>query len=547
MFVKIKNLIIKLTHSNRPNSLKNFLVFCLGALLDLAFAPFNCFLFAIISLSAFFLIIDKLSDLKQVFVRSFFYCFGFFVCGIYWICNSLLIDIAKYAWLIPFAITLIPALMAFYFAFIIYLYKLLIIRFSISFTYKKIIIFSFGFLIFDIVRSNLFTGFSWNLLGYILLFNLEMAQSASLVGVYGLTLFASLISLTPCLFISYKKNLPQNWKNYSFASILIVVFFSNYFFGYTNINREYKNNLPQLAKFRLVQANILQKDKWLEEEKYQNLVTHIELTKSKSLDNIDAVIWSETSIPFVIDQNNLSILQSINNAIPPQGFLLSGAIRVSRDTNKYGYKVWNSAFVFEKNGIKAFYDKQHLVPFGEYVPLHQYFSFLFIDDVVDKITGGGVGFSSGDGEKLINLPKFSFNPLLCYEIIFSREIIDKNSTIPDLFINLTNDAWFGVSSGPYQHLQMARMRAIEYTRPLIRVAQTGISANINHFGEVVDKIGLNERGVIDVDIYKNQKDSVYAKYSHIPLIAVALLLILLVLLDFPQAKNHIKKTLRNRK
>ena len=538
MFAKIKNFIIKLSHLNHSNSLKNFLALCLGVLLDLAFAPFNCFLFAIISLSAFFLIIDKLSDLKQVFVRSFFYCFGFFVFGIYWICNSLLIDIAKYAWLIPFAITLIPALMAVYFAFIVYIYKLLIIHFSISFTYKKIIIFSLGFLIFDIVRSNLFTGFSWNLLGYIWLFNIQMAQSASLVGVYGLTLFASLISLTPCLFISHKKNSPQNWKNYFFAFILIKIFLVNYFFGYKNINHEYQNNLPQLAKLRLVQTNILQKDKWLEEEKYQNLKTHIELTKSKPLDNIDAVIWSETSIPFVIDQNNLSILQSINNAIPPQGFLLSGAIRVARDTNKYGYKVWNSAFVLEKNGIKAFYDKQHLVPFGEYVPLHQYFSFLFIDDVVDKITGGGVGFSSGEGKKLINLPKFSFNPLLCYEVIFSREIVDKDSSIPDLFVNLTNDAWFGVSSGPYQHLQMARMRAIEYARPLVRVAQTGISANINHFGEVVDKIGLNEVGVIDVEIYKNQKNSVYAKYSHLPLIIISFFLVILVLIKFPDFKRR---------
>ncbi|NCA28956.1 MAG: apolipoprotein N-acyltransferase [Proteobacteria bacterium] len=538
MFAKIKNFIIKLSHLNHSNSLKNFLALCLGVLLDLAFAPFNCFLFAIISLSAFFLIIDKLSDLKQVFVRSFFYCFGFFVFGIYWICNSLLIDIAKYAWLIPFAITLIPALMAVYFAFIVYIYKLLIIHFSISFTYKKIIIFSLGFLIFDIVRSNLFTGFSWNLLGYIWLFNIQMAQSASLVGVYGLTLFASLISLTPCLFISHKKNSPQNWKNYFFAFILIKIFLVNYFFGYKNINQEYQNNLPQLAKLRLVQTNILQKDKWLEEEKYQNLKTHIELTKSKPLDNIDAVIWSETSIPFVIDQNNLSILQSINNAIPPQGFLLSGAIRVARDTNKYGYKVWNSAFVLEKNGIKAFYDKQHLVPFGEYVPLHQYFSFLFIDDVVDKITGGGVGFSSGEGKKLINLPKFSFNPLLCYEVIFSREIVDKDSSIPDLFVNLTNDAWFGVSSGPYQHLQMARMRAIEYARPLVRVAQTGISANINHFGEVVDKIGLNEVGVIDVEIYKNQKNSVYAKYSHLPLIIISFFLVILVLIKFPDFKRR---------
>lgn len=544
MFGKIKNYFVKTIFDSKNSIIKNNLIsFCLGVLLVLGLAPFNLFIFLPISLSIFFAIIEKNSDLKQVFFRSFFYCFGFFVFGVYWICNSLLIDVAKYAWLIPFAITLIPALMAIYFAIFVYIYKLLITRFSISFTYKKIIIFSLCFLIFDIVRSNLFTGFSWNLLGYAWLFNLKMAQSASLLGVYGMTLFACLISLAPCLLIFHQNKI----SNKIFCAFIFIIFSANYFFGALYYDENYQNKLQRVARIRLVQANIPQKDKWLEVEKYNNFNDHVALTSSQSLENIDAVVWSETSIPFVVDADDNSIVQSLDSAIPNSGYLMSGALRVARNFDNDGYKIWNSMFVFDKNGIKNSYDKRHLVPFGEYVPLHEYLSFLFIDDVVDKITGGGTGFSKGEGDKLINLPKFSFNPLLCYEVIFSRELIDSASAIPDLFINLTNDAWFGVSSGPYQHLQMARMRAIEYARPLIRVAQTGISANINHFGEVVDKIGLNERGVIDVDIYKNQKDSVYAKYSHIPLIAVALLLTLLVLLDFPQAKNHIKKTLRNRK
>jgi len=530
MLEKIKSFLVRNFFSQTNSNKKNYLVtFGVGSLLTLAFAPFNLFIFCPISITIFFLIIDKEDNLKQVFYRSFFYCFGFFVFGIYWICNSLLIDIAKYGWLIPFAITLIPALMALYFATLCYIYKLLIKRFSISFAYKKIILFSIFWLFFEVIRSNLFTGFPWNLLGYAWLFNINFVQASSIFGIYGMSFFACLISLTPILF--FQKN--NNFRNKIFGFFLIFLFFANFVFGVFYIDKNYQKNLPHLAKLRLVQANILQKDKWLDEEKYQNFQNHVELTNSKSLEGIDAVIWSETSIPFVVDSTNSSMLQALSKAVPQRGHLLSGALRLE-NRGENDFKIWNSMFVFNENSVQNYYDKRHLVPFGEYVPLHKYLSFLFIDDVIDKITGGGSGFSEGEGDKMISLKTSSqnnlfFNPLLCYEVIFSREVIDKNK-IPDFFVNLTNDSWFGFSSGPYQHLQSARMRSIEYARPMVRVAQTGVTANINHFGEIVDKIGLNKKGIIDVDIYKNELLSIYAKYSQLPIAIIVICLLLLVII-----------------
>ena len=529
MLEKIKKFFTKNIFSKDNSNKKNYLIsFGVGSLLTLAFAPFNFFIFCPISIVIFFLIIDKLDNLKQVFYRSFFYCFGFFVCGIYWICNSLLIDFAKYGWLIPFAITLIPALMALYFTSLCYIYKLSIKRFSISFAYKKIILFSIFWLIFEVVRSNLFTGFPWNLLGYVWLFNINFAQSSSIFGVYGMSFFACLISLTPILF--FKEN--NNFKNKVFGFFLIFLLFANYVFGVFYIDKNYQKNLSHLAKFRLVQANIAQKNKWLDEEKYQNFKKHIELTNSKSLDGIDAVIWSETSIPFVVDSNDSAMFQNLLPAIPRDGYLFSGALRFEKK-GENDFKIWNSMFVFNESSIKNYYDKRHLVPFGEYVPLHKYLSFLFIGDVVDKITGGGSGFSEGEGDKMISLKtasqnNISFNPLLCYEVIFSREVIDKNK-IPDFFVNLTNDSWFGLSTGPYQHLQTARMRAIEYARPMVRVAQSGVTANINHFGQIVDEINLNQKAIIDVDVYKNEILTIYAKYSQLPIVIAIILLLFLVI------------------
>ena len=242
MLEKIKKFFKKNIFSKDNSNTKNYLIsFGVGSLLTLAFAPFNFIIFCPISITIFFLIIDKLDNLKQVFYRSFFYCFGFFVCGIYWICNSLLIDVVKYGWLIPFAITLIPALMALYFASLCYIYKLSIKRFSISFAYKKIILFSIFWLIFEVVRSNLFTGFPWNLLGHVWLFNINFAQASSIFGIYGMSFFACLISLAPILF--FKRN--NNLRNKIFVFFLIFLFFANYIFGVFYIDKNYQKNLQK--------------------------------------------------------------------------------------------------------------------------------------------------------------------------------------------------------------------------------------------------------------------------------------------------------------
>jgi apolipoprotein N-acyltransferase len=519
MLEKIKKIINKRIANNSISLKKSsFMAFGLGALLVLAFAPFNLFFFAIISLSLFYAMIEQKNCPKQISILAFFYMFGFFVFGVYWICNSLFIDLKRFGWLIPFAITLIPALMAIYFAIIIYLYHKLTTRYAINLTYQKIIFFSVSFLIFEVIRSNLFTGFSWNLLGYIWLFDIRMSQLASIIGVYGLSFFACATCLLPYSLIYHQGKI----FNKIFSVIILFLLIANYFFGYFYIDQNYQqNNLP-IANLRLVQANIAQKDKWQEEEKYRIIADHLDLTISKPLDKIDAVIWSETSMPFVIEKNDTRLHNIIKNAIPPNGNLVSGGISFERG------KIFNSMLIFDNNSLIKTYDKRHLVPFGEFVPLHRYLGFLFIDQIVDQITGGGVGFSEGEGEKMIKLSKFSFNPLLCYEVIFSDEMLDKNSSLPDMFINLTNDAWFGVSTGPFQHLQMARMRAIEYGRPLIRVAQSGISANINHYGQVVDKILLNQKGVIDVKVFQNKKTTFYSQnYNWI--LAIFFLPVLLII------------------
>jgi apolipoprotein N-acyltransferase len=507
------------------NFLKNKFAVSLisGAVSCFAFAPFNFPPAAIISLSVFYFLLEEESEKKQIFWLGFFYGFGYFLAGIYWISISLLVEAEKFAWLIPFALTLIPSALALYLALFAASYKFLILKLKLSQTYQKILLFSIFWMAFEILRSLLFTGFPWNLIGYVWMFDVRFAQLSSIFGIYGLSVFAVLICLFPTLFL--KKN-KIAFGDKIFAGILILFFIGNFLFGFFYIDDK-KLVTADKTKLRLVQANIKQEMKWDVEEKYKNLLKHIALTNSQSLDDVKAVIWSETSVPYVIE-NNSELIEKLNFVMP----LITGGIRLERDGENIK-NVWNSVFVIEKNAVKSFYDKHHLVPFGEYIPLQKFLPF------VEKITDGAVGFNEGEGPQTIAASGFSFSPLLCYEIIFTDEIVQKNSR-PDLLINLTNDAWFGVSSGPYQHFNMARMRSIEQGIPLARVAGTGITAFVDPFGRVVKKIDLNQEGIIDVDLIKNLAPTIYANYGYQPL-----MLLLAAMLFFLITTKKIYATRQN--
>jgi apolipoprotein N-acyltransferase len=500
-----------------------------GALCSLAFAPFHFFVAAVFSLSIFYFLLEKKITRKEVFLLGFCYGFSYFLSGVYWIANSLLVD-EQFFWLIPFALTLIPAALAVYFGLFSLAYKFLVEKFNFNKIYQKALIFACCWLVFEVLRSVLFTGFPWNLLGYIWLFDIAAAQLADLFGIYGLSFFAVLICLFPILFLQ-KNGTKISADDKIFAAILVMFFVGNIAYGYLKIDEKKIITDPK-AKLRLVQGNIEQEMKWNAQEKYQNLMKHIALSNAKSLEDVAAVIWSETSIPYAIDGDS-ELLDKLALATPPQGVLISGALKVAySDIYKNEVsKVWNSVFVLNKNGVIDSYDKHHLVPFGEYIPWQKYLPF------VEKITEGSLGFSEGEGPKTLLVPSslssFSFSPLICYEVIFSNETLNKKLR-PDLLVNVTNDAWFGKSTGPYQHLDIAKMRSIEYGLPMARVANTGITAFIDPFGRIVDKINLNQSGIIEVNLIKSLAPTIYEKYGASPLFLMIIAVILFLTLSLRQ-------------
>jgi len=512
------------------NIFKNkFLALLAGAFCSLAFAPLHFFIAAMISLSIFYQLLEKSEKKKDIFWLGFSYGFGYFLTGIYWISISLLVDAEKFAWLIPFALTLIPSALALYFACFALSYKFFIKKFKCSFDYQKILLFAICWLFFEVLRSYLFTGFPWNLLGYIWMFDVRFVQLANIFGIYGLSVFAVLICLFPMLFLKSSGLKKAKLGDKILAAILLTFFIGNLFYGYKHID-ETKLVRDSQTKLRLIQANIKQEMKWDGAEKYRNFLKHIELTNSQDLQNIKAVIWSETSVPYVIDDNP-ELMEKLKMAVPVDGVLITGGLRINyadRDKNNIA-DVWNSVFTINQNGIAAHYDKHHLVPFGEYIPLQKFLPFI------EKITEGAVGFSKGEGPKTLEAANFLFSPLLCYEVIFSGAVIDKTNR-PHLLVNLTNDAWFGNSSGPYQHFDMARMRAVENGISLVRVAGTGISAFVDPFGRVVSEIALNEQGIIDVDLIQRLEPTIYETHGFLPLILLVTVMFLFLLIS-PQKKH----------
>ncbi len=243
------------------------------------------------------------------------------------------------------------------------------------------------------------------------------------------------------------------------------------------------------VRLRLVQANIEQTLKWAPEMRLQHLERHLALSRQPGFAAITDVIWPETAAPSFLERDG-DARRMMSEATPAGGLLIVGALRAS-PPGEEPLQIWNSLLALDGRGaILGTYDKSHLVPFGEYVPLHRWLP-------LDKITPGGVDLAAGSGAETISLPGLPpVGPLICYEVIFPNAVVDRAHR-PAWLLNLTNDGWYGLSAGPYQHLAAARLRAIEEGLPLVRAANTGISAVVDPYGRLLASLGLGQEGVLD--------------------------------------------------
>jgi apolipoprotein N-acyltransferase len=473
--------------------MNSIILIIIGVLYTLCFAPYYYLGFAVLSFTGFLLVLDKAKSGKKAFYYGWLFAFAHHVTGIYWVSYSMLVEPEKFAWMIPFSATALPAYLSLYVGLAAYLiYKFKFKRID------KIIFFAAIWVCAEIARGYVFTGFPWNLTGYALLSQLSLAQGASYIGVYGLSFAAILVFASPYMMLDYykKSQLPKFYKAcisliYIFPAIIFFTFANN--FGAKTL--EESPTSYEKTKIRIVQPNIPQKEKFDNLRLGDQIFKYYRLTlqEPKSPDFVpDLIVWPEAATPL-----NLAVekefLNDVAEVIPYSAFLILGSLR--QEGWIVNQKFFNSIEFIDSEGNlqRQAYDKFHLVPFGEYVPYRRFLP------GVERIAKGIGDFDRGAGPKTMKLENSPpFSPLICYEILFSGNVVEKNSAQkPQWILNLTNDAWFGTTSGPYQHLDVSRMRAIEQGLPVIRSANTGISAVIDSSGRILQHIKLNEEGIID--------------------------------------------------
>ena len=408
---------------------------------------------------------------------------GYFGFSLSWVGNALLIEDNPYFWAWPLAICGLPALLSLFTAISCYVYKLLYRDTNNFISYVAFVTFLF---ISEYSRGHLLTGFPWNLYGYTWIDLLPIAQIASLSSIYLLTIITIFWASAPAFLLTSNHTIMTK----SFIALcLLSSFVASYAYGFNRI----QNNPVQYNdeyEIIIIQPNIPQSEKWKPENRATNFITQIELSKYTSSETsvkrkAHYIIWPETAISQdIIDTPwTREYIRNMLQAYPAPAYLITGVLLYDRKEEAY----YNSVITFNnKAEIINRYDKSHLVPFGEYMPFENIF------DIAPIV--GFTGFKQGAGQKTLEMPEgLKFSPLICYEIIFPKRAIAPSLPRPDMIINLTNDGWYGDSAGPYQHLVQSRFRAIETGIPVLRSANTGISAIIAPSGEsLVDETILQK-------------------------------------------------------
>ncbi len=456
--------------------------------------------------------------------------FGYLLASIYWIGYAFYVDAERYAALMPFAVAALPAGIALFYAAAAVLAAAMWRR-----GYPRLLAFAFAFFCAEAARGNLLTGFPWNLFGEALAANDAHMQMVAYTGVYGLTLAALFIFPAPAALIAA----PASRYGRLWAPVLIALIALPVSYAFGSYRLRQVAGEVEGVRIRIVQPNIPQREKWKPENRKAIFDRLLSLSRSgTSGEDIGAfthVVWPESSVPFLFGFNREmysdarlpeapSVLAAL---IPPQTNLILGAERaegiLSVDKRYSFNRVYNSLFVLSAGAkIRSIYDKTHLVPFGEYVPFSGALTMFGFRAFSHRLAG----FEAGSKQaSLISTPGTpDFLPLICYEIIFPGRVAD-NGKRPGWLVNVTNDAWFGDSTGPYQHLHQARIRATEEGLPVMRSANTGISAVIDPYGRLLAALKLGDTGVIDhglpqalpVTFYEKTRFSVFVLLFIFPL------------------------------
>ena len=519
-----------------PFRRKLWLAALLGAGLTLTAPPVGLWPLLPLLFPPFLWLLRGAKTPRGAFAIGFFFFWGYWILSLYWIGSALLVDPEKFAWLLPFACLGLPALLALYGGLAAFGFY----RFCPKESVAGALCLAAALLLAEGARGHLFTGFPWNLWAYSWHQALPVWQSLALLGAYGLSALTLLFALLPAALADRK---PQRGAiAFALAAGLIASL------GLWGAERLAKNPTAydQAVRIRLVQPNIPQAEKSDREKKAAHFQTLLSLSAEEAAIAPTLILWPESAAPYFLPEHALDRL-AIAAILPKDSWLITGGVtrkKEAEDQPEYD----NSLLAINDQGqIAAQYDKAHLVPFGEYIPGRAWLKKIFD---VSTIAGSGADFTQGPGPQSIQLDRLPpFSPAICYEAIFPGAVTPPSRSsespskagehskienspepaAPRWLLVLTNDGWFGKTAGPHQHFFATAARAIEEGIPLIRVANSGISAIIDPYGRIVQQLSLGTRGIIDTVLPMPAAAPPHSNHTSLTLLSAFALLILLSL------------------
>ena len=472
--------------------------FLAGALAALAMPPLYWLPLAVVGVVVFVWIWETAPGPRSAFLRGWAWGIGHFAVGSYWILEAFSVPPADYELLGPPIVAGLSVILGFFPGLAAGLARWAALRWpALAGRYRRLILLAIAWTLAEWLRGHVFTGYPWNPLGHVWAFAMPLVQGAALFGVYGLGAFSFLILAAPT----------AGWR----ASVAALVALGIAGAAGQTVIQPAADDGPLM---RIVQPNIPQSEKWRPETRARHLAKLIDMSRRDGFDRLAAVIWPETAPPFIIEPGSPA-LEVMATAAPAGGYLLTGA---ARGTGRRQDGVWNSLLVIDRAGaIVAHYDKVHLVPLGEYIPFRRQLA------PVSGFIGRG-SFEEGEQRATLALPGLpSFSPVICYEVIFPAAVTGPGER-PRWLLNVTNDAWFGLSSGPNQHLVSARLRTVEEGLPMIRAANTGVSAVIDAYGRVLASLDMAQEGIIDHRLPPAREATLYNRWGDGVLLVVLAIL-----------------------
>jgi len=499
-----------------------------GALSALAMAPFNAWPVLFLTFPVMVWLNDgagagRMRGVPAAAMSGWWFGLGYFVPGLYWIGYAFLVDAPTFAWLMPFAVLGLPAYLALFTAFGFALARLIWTRDA-----SRVLALAAALTLSEWLRGHVLTGFPWNTFGYALTVPVALAQTASLIGLWGLTFLGVAIFASPAVLIDGSSRGRKPWIAPAVAVLLLVAMG---IFGAVRLALQ-PTTMVANVKLRIMQPNLDQDARFNYSAKAQVMQKYLTLSdrasgpQSTGVRDVNILIWPESAFPFFLTREGDAMAQ-IADLLPKGTVLITGAVRApdlppgTRITRAY-----NSIYVIDHDGsVLSVYDKLHLVPFGEFLPYQDLMEKLGIVQLT-KVQGGFIPGTRRRTMEIPNAPRAL--PLICYEAIFPGSVASRDDR-PGWIVNLTNDGWFGISTGPYQHLQQVRLRAIEEGLPVVRAANTGISAVIDPLGRTVARLGLGLEGVLDSSLPSAIPPTIYARAGDIPAAAIVVVALIFVI------------------